>query len=90
MLIVVLCIGWSELAATNALVQDEAVQAVLGMNQKTHPLPVPKDFLGPFSAPKFSPPTYFPPSYLPHLISRSLHLQSSRELLSLSSSFEEM
>jgi len=58
--------GWSELAATNAPVQDEAVQAVLGMNQKTYPLPVPRDFLGAFSAPKFSPPTYFPPpTYLP-------------------------
>jgi hypothetical protein len=26
--------GWSELVATSALVQDEAIQAVLGMNQK--------------------------------------------------------
>jgi len=58
---------------------------------KTHSLPLPRDFSGPFSAPKFSLPTYFPPSYLPplsylpHLISCSFHLQSSGKLLSLSS-----
>jgi hypothetical protein len=33
--------GWSELVATNAQVQDEAVQALLGMNQK-HILPCPR------------------------------------------------
>jgi hypothetical protein len=33
--------SWSEPAATNALVEDEVVQAVLGMNQK-HILPCPK------------------------------------------------
>ncbi len=33
--------GWSEPAATSAPVQDEAVQAVLGMNQK-HILPCPR------------------------------------------------
>jgi hypothetical protein len=33
--------GWSELVATNAQVQDEAIQAVLGMNQK-HILPCPR------------------------------------------------
>jgi len=51
-------LGWSETTATNAPVQDEAVQAVLGMNQKhillpcpgifqpskTHPLALPRDF----------------------------------------------
>jgi hypothetical protein len=26
--------GWSEPATTNALIEDEAIQAVLGMNQK--------------------------------------------------------
>jgi hypothetical protein len=66
--------------------QDEAIQAILGMNQKTHPLPLPWDFSAPFFAPKFSPSTYLPPlSYLPHFISHSLHLQSSGELSSLSS-----
>jgi len=33
--------GWSEPAATNALVQDEAVQVVLGMIQK-HIFPCPR------------------------------------------------
>jgi len=33
--------GWSEPAATSAPVQDEAVQAVLRMNQK-HILPCPR------------------------------------------------
>jgi hypothetical protein len=37
----VLIVSWSELIATNALVQDEVVQAVLGMNQK-HILPCPR------------------------------------------------
>jgi len=65
--------GWSELAATNAPVQDEAV---LGMNQKTHSLPMSRDFLGPFSASKFSPLTYFPPptsltSFPTHSISKA-------------------
>jgi hypothetical protein len=36
-----------------------------GDELKTYPLPSPRDFSAPFSAPKFSPPTYFPPSYLP-------------------------
>jgi len=33
--------GWSEPAAKNAPVEDEAVEVVLGMNQK-HILPCPK------------------------------------------------
>jgi len=33
--------GWSQPATTNALVEDETVEAVLGMNQK-HILPCPK------------------------------------------------
>jgi len=72
--------GWSEPAAINAPVEDEAVQA----------LPLPREFSAPLSAPKFSPPTYLtpllstspllpPPSYLPQLISCSLHLQRSVE-----------
>jgi hypothetical protein len=63
-------LGWSELATTNAPIEDEAVQAVLGMNQK-HILPYPK-FLGFFSlffAPKIFLPTYLPPTFLPFPIS---------------------
>jgi hypothetical protein len=56
--------GWSEPAATSAPVQDEAVQAVLGMNQK-HILPCPSSpaqgfwFFQPLRCPKVF------PSYLP-------------------------
>ncbi len=58
--------GQSEPAATSAPVQDEAIQAILGMNQKHILFPCQRDFSAPFSAPKFSPPTYFlPPSFLP-------------------------
>jgi hypothetical protein len=56
--------GWSEPATTNAPVEDEAVEAVLGMNQKQilparrycffPPLLCPKIFL-----------SYLPPSHLP-------------------------
>jgi hypothetical protein len=58
---------------------------------KTHPLPLPRDFSAPFSAPKFSFPTYFPPLlptyplYLPHLIFHSFHFQSMGELPTLNS-----
>jgi len=52
-------LGWSEPAATNAPVEDEAIQAVLGMNQK--PILFPRDFSAPFSAPEVSLPTYLPP-----------------------------
>jgi len=38
---IVFCVGWSEPTTTNAPVEDEAVQVVLGVNQK-HILP--KDF----------------------------------------------
>jgi hypothetical protein len=55
------------------------------MNQKHIFFPWPGIFQSPFFAPKFSLPTYSPPSYLPHLISHSFHLQSTRELSSLSS-----
>jgi len=52
--------GWSEPVATSAPVQDEAVQAVLGMIQK-HVLPSPRFlvFSTSFLLPKFFPPTYF-------------------------------
>ncbi len=55
-----------------------------GDELKTHPLPQPKEFSAPFSAPKIFPLTYFPPLlptsplYLLHLISHSFHLQSSQ------------
>jgi len=62
--------GWSKPAATNAPVQDEAGQAVLGMNPNTSSPPSPGIFIFLFSAqrvlsallsaPKFSPPTYPP------------------------------
>jgi hypothetical protein len=64
----VLVIGWSETTATNAPVQDEAVQAILGMNQK-HIL-LPRDFSAPFFAPKFSPPTSLA-SFPAHSISKA-------------------
>jgi hypothetical protein len=56
--------GWSEPAATNAPVEDEAVEAVLGMNQK-HILPCPKFLV--FSAASLSQsfsllPTSLPPT----------------------------
>ncbi len=83
-------IGWSEPAATNAPVENEAVQAVLGMNQKpilfpcpgiSQPPSMPQTFpLLPNSPLSFLP----PPSYLPHHISCSLHLESLVNLLSLS------
>ncbi len=58
--------GWSELATTSAEVQDEAIQAVLGMNQK-HILPCPRFLVfAASSLPQiFFLPTYFPPTYLP-------------------------
>jgi len=61
------------------------------MNQKHILFPCPGIFQLPSLPQNFpllptSPPSYLPPpSYLRHLISHSLHLQSSRELLSLSS-----
>jgi hypothetical protein len=69
--------GWSEPAATNAPVEDEVVEAVLGMNQK-HILPAqsffffplllcPKNFLSYLpTSPLLPLPSYLPPtSYLP-------------------------
>ncbi len=61
-------LGWNEPVATNALVEDEAIEAVLGMNQK-HILHCPKlfVFLTSFLSQIFSllPPSYLPPTYLP-------------------------
>jgi len=71
----VVFVGWSEPGATSAPVQDEAIQAVLGMSQKHILFPCPKDFSAPFSASKFLLPTYFPPtsftSFPLHSISRA-------------------
>jgi hypothetical protein len=55
--------GWSETTATYAPVQDEAVQAVLGMNQKHILLPCPGIFQ-PLSLPQNFPllPTSPPPT----------------------------
>ncbi len=53
--------GWSEPAATNAPVQDEVIQAVLGMNQKHILFPCPRIFQ-PSSLPQKFP--LLPPS--PH------------------------
>jgi hypothetical protein len=78
-------ISWSEPATTNASVQDEAVQAVLRMNQEHILFPCPRIFQPPFLLQNFPLVPTSTPSYLPHLISCSLHLQSLGELLSLSS-----
>jgi hypothetical protein len=63
--------GWNEPAATSAPVQDEAVEAILGMSPNISkynifyfPLPLPRVISALFSAPKFSPPTYLPPPLL--------------------------
>jgi hypothetical protein len=82
--------GWSELAATNALVEDD-VEAILGMNQK-HVLPAQSFWFShllfcPEVFPSYLPPSLLltfpflpPPSYLFYLILRLLHCQSSGEL----------
>jgi hypothetical protein len=85
----VLSPAWSELAATNAPVQDECIEAVLRMN-KNPILPACMEiFFHLFSTPKFPPPTYHlpPPSYLPptnpsppHSIARALETSSRSEL----------
>jgi hypothetical protein len=69
----VLKVGRSEPGATSAPVQDEAIQAVLGMNPNTSKqgififlFPCPGFFLPLFSASKFSPPTYLT-SFCAHL-----------------------
>jgi len=63
-------IGWSETTTTDAPVQDEAVQAVLGMNQKHILLPCPGIFKPPSLPQKFPLlPTSPPPTYLHPLTS---------------------
>ncbi len=84
--------GWSEPTTTNAPVEDESVEAVLGMNQK-HILPARTYcFFPPFLWPKiffsYLPPFHLPlPSYL-HLPPRTFHLPPLRtcHLLSLTPS----
>ncbi len=75
--------GWCEPAVTNAPVEDEAIQAVLGMNQKPILFPYPRISQPPSLPQNFLLLPTSPPSYLPHLISHSLHLKSLVELLSL-------
>jgi hypothetical protein len=64
----VLPISWSEPAATNAPVEDEAVQAILGWTKNKFSQPKVFGFVSLFSGPKFFPPTYspIPSSHLPH------------------------
>ncbi len=94
---ILLVLGWSEPPATNAPVQDEAVQAVLGMNQKHTLFPCPGIFQPSFlpqNCPLLptSPPSYLtpPPTSLTSFPTHSI----SRALLSswawVAQSFEEM
>jgi hypothetical protein len=50
--------GWSEPTTTNAPIQDEAIQAILGVNQKHILFPCPRIFQLYLFTPNFSPPTY--------------------------------
>jgi len=56
--------GWSEPAATNAPVDDAAVEAVLRMNQK-HILPCPEFLIFSASSLPQNFPSYLPPSHQP-------------------------
>jgi len=56
--------GWSEPAATNAPVQNEAVQAVLRMNPNTSSPPSPGIFIFLFPCPGVFQPSYLPQSFL--------------------------
>jgi hypothetical protein len=56
--------GWSEPAATNAPVQDEAVQALLRMNPNTSSPPSPGIFIFLFPCPEVFQPSYLPQSFL--------------------------
>jgi len=71
-------LGWNEPAATNAPVDDEPVEAVLGMNQK-HILPTRKYcFFPPLLCPKiflsYLPPSHLPPPSYLHLPLPTSHL----------------
>jgi len=57
--------GWSEPVATNALVEDEAIEVVFKMNQKHIPLARNYWFFEPLLYPKnfpYLPPSSFPPT----------------------------
>jgi hypothetical protein len=56
--------GWSEPAATNAPVQDEAVQALLRMNPNTSSPPSPGIFIFLFPCSEVFQPSYLPQSFL--------------------------
>ncbi len=56
----VLGLGWSEPAATSAPVQDEAIQAVLGMNLNTSKQGI---FIFLFPCPGFFQPSYLPQNF---------------------------
>jgi hypothetical protein len=55
--------AWSEPAAINAPVQDEAVQAVLGMNPNTSSPPNLGILIFLFPCPGFFQPSYLPQSF---------------------------
>ncbi len=57
--------GWSETATTNAPVEDEVIQAVLGWTKNASSLPKIINFFHPLLCPKISPSHLPPPSYLP-------------------------
>ncbi len=69
--------SWSEPVTTIALVQDEVIQAILGMNQK-HILPRPRFLVFSVSSLPQSFSSYLPPpSYLLHLILVSMRTLTS-------------
>jgi len=55
-------VGWSEPAATNAPVEDETIQAVLGMNHKNKSSSPAQGFFSPRLCPKIFPSYLLPPS----------------------------
>jgi hypothetical protein len=69
--------SWSEPIATSAPIQDEVIQAVLGMNQK-HILPRPRFLVFSISSLPQSFSSYLlPPSYVLHLILVSMRTLTS-------------
>ncbi len=74
--------GWSEPAATSAPVHDQAIQAILGIEPKTHP-PLPKVFS--FFCPKVFFSYLPPPSHHAHLILHSFHVFEKRKKMAVAS-----
>jgi hypothetical protein len=73
--------SWSEPVATSAPIQDEAVQVILGMNQKHILFPCPGIFQPLSLPPKFSPPTFltsFPTHFISRIRESSLSLSSTK------------